>query len=79
MVEEGEQVQAELAISPPQPLAVAMGGRQRHDGVECALEAPAVFAPGAWGKVAVASREHDSAQQQRLHARGEHGVAGLDA
>jgi hypothetical protein len=79
MVEEGEQVQAELAISPPQPLAVAMGGRQRHDGVECALEAPAVFAPGAWGKVAVASREHDGAQQQRLHARGEHGVAGLDA
>ncbi len=55
-----------------------MGGRQRHDGVKGTFETPAVFAPGARGKVAVASREHDSAQQQRLYARGEHGVAGLD-
>ena len=78
MVEEGEQVRAELAVSLSQALAVAVGGRQRHDGVERAFEAPAVFAPGAWGQVAAPPGEHNGAQQQCLHARGEHGVAGLD-
>jgi len=77
MVEEGEQVRAELAVSLPQPLAVTMGGRQCHDGIECALETPSVFAPGACGQVTAPSGEHDSAQQQCLHARSEHGVAGL--
>ena len=78
MVEEGEQVRAVLAVSLSQTLAVTVGGCERHDGVERTLETPAVFAPGAWSQVPAASGEHDSAQQQCLHARGEHGVAGLD-
>jgi len=67
-----------LAVSPSQALAVTLGRRQPHDGVERTLETPAVFAPGAFSQITAASGEHDSAQQQRLHARCEHGVAGLD-
>ena len=77
MVEEGEQVRAELAVSLSQALAVAVGRGQPHDGVKRALEAPAVFAPGAWGQVTAPPGEHDSTQQQCLHARSEHGVAGF--
>ena len=37
-----------------------------------------VFAPGARGQAAAPPSEHDGPQQQRLHARGEHGVSGFD-
>ncbi len=78
MVEEGEQVRAEFAVSLSQALAVTVGRSQRHDGVERTLEAPVVFAPGARGEVAVPLCEHCGPQQQCLHARREHPVAGLD-
>ncbi len=42
------------------------------------FEATAVFATGGLGQVAVPAGQHHGAQQERLHARGEDGVARLD-
>ena len=78
MIEEGEQVVADLGVSLAQSLAVAIDRRQRHDGIERAFQTAAVFAPRAVGQTAVSPRQHHGAQQQRLHARGEHRVARVD-
>ena len=69
---------ADLGVAPSQALALATGGCLRHDSVERTIEAAAVFAPCALGQVMATPGKHDSAQQQCLHTRGEHGVAGLD-
>jgi hypothetical protein len=52
-------------------------GSERHDGIERVLEAAAVFAAGALGQAPVPPGQHHGTQQQRLHARGEDGVARL--
>src|SRR5208337_3130229 len=78
MTEKGEQVVTNLAVSLAQSPAVAVGGGQRHDGVKVAVKTPTVLAPRALGQIAVAAGEHHRAQQQRLHTRGEHGVARVD-
>jgi len=67
LVEEGEEVLAQQAV--------AVGGSKYHDGVEVAFEATAIFVVGVVGQAAMAARQRDGAQQQRLHARGEDGVA----
>lgn len=78
MVEEGEQVIANLAVSPTQSLAMPVYGSERHDGIERAIQPSAVFAPCAFGQIATAPGNRHGAQQQRLHARGEDGVSRLD-
>jgi hypothetical protein len=42
VVEEGEQVAAELSVSFSQSSAVRIGGRERHDGIEIAFQPLAV-------------------------------------
>src|SRR3954465_14288284 len=75
---EGEGGLAEQAVTLSQPQAVAVGGSERHDGIEVAFEAATVFAAGAFGQAAMAAGQHDGAQQERLHAWGEDGIACLD-
>ena len=65
-------------VSLAQSPAVAVGGRQRHDGVKVVIETASVLAACAVGQIAVAAGKHRRAQQQRLHARGEHRVARVD-
>lgn len=78
MVEEGEEVAADLGIAFSGAFAVPVFRRQCHDGVEGAVETAAVFAPGAGRQVMAAAGEQHGAKQHPLHARGEEGVAGLD-
>src|SRR4051794_41322304 len=78
MVEEGEEVLAQQAVALAQSLPMAVGGGERHDGVEVALETAPVLATRALGEAAMAAGQHNGAQQQRLHARGEDGVARLN-
>src|SRR5947209_16693534 len=73
MVEEGEQVVANLAVSPAQALTMSVCGSERHDGIKRAIQLSAVFAPCALGQIAAAPGNHHGAQQQRLHRRGEDG------
>jgi len=47
MFEEGEQVATDFAISLAQPLTVAIGRRQYHDGVQIAVHAVEVAASRA--------------------------------
>ena len=68
MVEEGEQVRAELAVAPSQAPAVAVVGSKRHDGIKRALEAAAILASGARGQAAAPAREHGGAQQHGIGA-----------
>src|SRR3954464_11087525 len=51
LVEEGEEVLAQQAVSLAQSQAVAVGRSDRHDGVEVAFEATPIFAAGALGQV----------------------------
>jgi hypothetical protein len=37
MVEEGEQVVANLAVSPAQSLTMPVCGSELHDGIKCAF------------------------------------------
>src|SRR3712207_8785100 len=46
MVEEGEEVLAQLAVALSQSLPVPVGGGERHHGIERVLEAAAGFAAG---------------------------------
>ena len=78
MIEEREQVVADLGISLAQSPSIAIDRRERDDGVERAFKTASILAACAVGKIAVAPRQHDRAQQQRLHARGEHRVASVD-
>ena len=78
MVEEGEQVIANLAVSPARSLTVPVCGSERHDGIKRAIQPSAVFAPCALGQIAAAPGNHHGAQQQRLHPRGEDGIPGFD-
>src|SRR5215218_1725453 len=77
MVEESEEVLAQLAVALSQSLAVPVGGSERHDGVERMLEAAAVFAAGALRQPPMPAGQHHSSQEQRLQARGKDGVARL--
>src|SRR2546423_2809347 len=76
MVEEGEQVVANLAVSPAQALTMSVCGSERHDGIKRAIQPSAGFAPPALGQIAAAPGNHHGAQQQRLHPRGEDGIPG---
>jgi hypothetical protein len=58
MVEEGEQVVANLAVSPAQSLTMPVCGSERHDGIELAIQPSAVFAPCALGQIAAAPGKH---------------------
>ena len=78
MVEEGEQVAAQLAVALSQSLAMPVGGGKPHDGIELAFQALAVTAPGALGQTVSSPGQHEGPQQQRLHARGEDRIARLD-
>jgi hypothetical protein len=57
---------------------MATGRGQAHDGVEIAVEAASVLGAGALGQVPSSSGDDEGAQQERLHARGEDGIAGFD-
>ena len=78
MDQEGEQVTPDLAVALSETLAVPVGGTERHDGVEVAVEAPATLLAGAGRQGMTPSRQEDGSQQQRLHARREDGVDGVD-
>src|SRR5215218_10753138 len=78
MVEEGEEVLAQLAVALSQSLPMSVAGGERHDGIEGVLEAAAVLAAGALGQPPMPPGQHHGPQQQRLHAWGEDGVACLD-
>jgi hypothetical protein len=77
MVEEGEEVLAQLAVALSQSLPMPVAGGKRHDDVERMLEAAAVLAAGAFGQAAVSAGQHHGPQEQRLHARSADGVACL--
>ena len=57
---------------------MATGRGQAHDGVEVAVEAASVLGAGALGQVPSSSGDDEGAQQERLHAWGEDGIAGFD-
>ena len=78
MVEEGEEVTADLAVSLSQALAISVGGCERHHRVEFAFHPLAVLVACAFGQMMSPPGHHERAQQQRLHARGEDGVARLN-
>ncbi len=78
MDQESEKVVADLAVALPEALAMAVGGTERHDGVEVPIEAASVLVAGAGRECLAPARQDDGPQQQRLHARREHGVPGLD-
>ena len=78
MDQEGEEVAPDFAVAFPEALAVPIGGAEGHDGVEVAVEAPAVLLAGAGRQGVAPPRLQDGPQQKRLHARREDGVAGVD-
>ncbi len=69
---------ARFAVSLSQSPAISAGGGQRHPRIELAFHPQAVLAARAFGQVMSPPSQNESAQQQRLHAWGEDGVAGLD-
>jgi hypothetical protein len=78
MIEKGEEVIADFGIAFSQALAMPVLRDESHEGIEVAFEPSSIFAAGAGGQIVPPTGEHDSAQQQRLHAWGEDGVARLD-
>ena len=78
MVEEGEQVTSNLAVSFTQPLPVFRRWRKRHHRIQIALQTAAIAPPRTLRQSAVPPRDHDRAQEQRLHTRREYGVTGVD-
>ncbi len=55
-----------------------VAGNQGHDGVEVSVEAPAVLVARAGRQGLAPARQDHGAPQQRLHARGEDRVTGID-
>jgi hypothetical protein len=62
MIEEREQVVADLGISLAQSPSITIDRCERDDGIERAFKTAAVFAAGAVGKAAVSPRQHYGAQ-----------------
>jgi len=78
MLQEGEQVAAQLAVTFSQPSAMAVGGCQHHDRVQLAIQPALIGAPRALGQMLAPSCQHNGTQQQRLHAWSENRIARLD-
>ena len=66
MLQEGEEMGADFGIARSQTLAVAIGRRQAHDGVQVAVQAASVLGAGALGEVPSSSGDDDGPQQERL-------------
>ena len=58
--------------------AVPVARAERHDGVEVAVETPAVLLARAHPQGLAPARQEHGPQQQRLHAARKGGVTGLD-
>ena len=78
MLQEGKEMGADFGIAFSQPLAMATGRGQAHDGVEVAVQAASVLGAGALGQVPSSSGDDEGPQQERLHTWGEDGIAGFD-
>ena len=78
MVEESEEVIADLGVAFAQALAVPVLRDESHYGIEVAIEPSSVLAAGAGGQIVPPTGEHDGTQQQLFQARGENGIARLD-
>src|SRR4051812_26067560 len=65
MVEESEEVLAQLAVARSQSLAVSVRGSERHDGVERVFETVTVFAAGALCQPPMPPGQHHGSQEQR--------------
>ena len=78
MDQEGEEVAPNLAVALSEALAVPVRGAERHDGVEVAVEAPAVLPARAGRQGLAPARQQNGPEQQRLHAWREDGVSGID-
>ena len=78
VVEEGEEMITNLAVSSAQSSAVVVDRGERHDGVEIMVEAPPPGASCSVRERAMAPRQHDGAEQQGLHSGCEDRIASLD-
>src|SRR6478752_3842532 len=75
MIQECEQVAAVPAVTFSQALAMLIDWSECHDGIQVTVQSPLIGATRAFGQFLAPSRQHDRAQQQRLHARSEDLVA----
>ena len=67
-----------LAVTFSQPFTMRIGGCQHHDRVQVSIQPPQIAAPRTLGERLAPPGQHNRAQQQRLHARGENRVARID-